>query len=68
MKWYQIKDKKPPEGENVLVCFDAKNENSCLVVAMDLEGHDGKPEWYSPDVEYPVSRRDWWAKIELPKE
>lgn len=35
MKWYQIKDKKPPEWEDVLVCFDAKNENSCLVAAMD---------------------------------
>lgn len=67
MKWYQIKDKKPPEGEDVLVCFNANNSNCCEVLAYSFDSH-GKPEWWRIDVTYRAEPNDWWAKIELPKE
>lgn len=67
MKWYQIKDKKPPKWEDVLVCFDANNPNSCAVLAYDSEEHH-EPEWLCVGATYQAEPDDWWAKIELPKE
>ena len=67
MKWYQIKNKKPPEGEDVLVCFNPKNPCCCDVLAYESDGHYS-PMWHRVDASYAVSSNDWWAKIELPKE
>ena len=67
MKWYQIKDKTPSEGEDVLVCFNPKNPCCCDVLAYESDGHC-YPTWYRIDASYAVSSDDWWAKIELPKE
>ena len=67
MKWYQIKDKLPPEDEDVLVCFNANNPNCCDVLAYGFDDH-GKPEWWRIDATYRVEPNDWWTKIELPKE
>ena len=67
MKWYQIKNKLPPEDEDVLVCFNANHPNCCDVLAYGFDDR-GKPEWYRIDATYRVEPNDWWAKIELPKE
>lgn len=67
MKWYQIKDKKPPEWEDVLVCFDANNPDSCEVLAYNSEEYI-EPKWWRIDTTYQAEPDDWWAKIELPKE
>ena len=67
MKWYQIKDKKPPEWEDVLVCFNENNPHCCDVLSYNTDNH-GKPEWWRIDATYGVEPNDWWAKIELPKE
>ena len=67
MKWYQIKDKLPPEWEDVLVCFNANSSHCCDVLAYNPHGH-GKPEWCRISTIYRVAPNDWWAKIELPKE
>ena len=67
MKWYQIKDKKPPEWEDVLVCFNENHSNCCDVLSYNPDGH-GKPEWWRIDATYGVAPNDWWTKIELPKE
>lgn len=67
MKWHQIKDKKPPEWEDVLVCSDANDPNSCDVLAYNSEKYPG-PKWWRIDATYQVALNDWWAKIELPKE
>ena len=67
MKWYQIKDKLPPEGEDVLVCFNVNSPYCCDVLAYNPNSH-GKPKWCRIDSTYRVEPNDWWAKIELPKE
>ena len=67
MKWYRADELLPPEWEDVLVCFDVNNPNSCAVLAYNPEGYP-EPEWWSIDATYQVLPNDWWAKIELPKE
>lgn len=67
MKWYQIKDKKPPEWEDVLVYFDANNPDSCEVLAYNPEEYI-EPKWWRIDTTYQAELDDWCAKIELPKE
>lgn len=67
MKWYQIKNKKPPEWEDVLVCFNENYSYCCDVLSYNPDGQ-GKPEWWRIDATYGVKPNDWWAKIELPKE
>ena len=67
MKWYQIKNKLPPEDEDVLVCFNANNSNCCDVFAYGIDNH-GEPKWCRIDATYRVEPNDWWTKIELPKE
>ena len=39
MKWYQIKDKKPELGMDVLVCFEPGNSFSCDVCSLEIEGN-----------------------------
>lgn len=70
MKWYQIKDKLPPEDEDVLVCFNPENPGCCDVLSCEPHSY-GEPEWWRINATYRVYRvkpNDWWAKIELPKE
>lgn len=67
MKWYQIKDKKPPECEDVFVCFNPKSLYYCDILSYCSDSH-GKPEWVGIDVTHQINPNDWWTKIELPKE
>lgn len=66
MKWGRIKNKKPPEGEDVLVCFNENNSYCCDVLSYDHDIH-GEQEWWRIDATYQVKPNDWWAEIELPR-
>lgn len=45
MKWYQIKDKKPELGTDVLVCFEPGNPFACNVCSLEDEG-EGNYVWW----------------------
>ncbi len=64
MKWYQIKDKKPEQGVDVLVCFEPGNPFSCDVCSFENEGDY---VWWRLDKSYPVDDTDYWAEIPMPE-
>ena len=64
MKWYQIKDKKPELGVDVLVCFEPGNPFSCDVCSLEIEGNY---IWQRIDKTYPVDDTDYWAEIPMPE-
>ena len=64
MKWYQIKDKKPEQGIDVLVCFEPGNPFSCDVCSLENEGGY---VWWRLDNSYPVDDTDYWAEIPMPE-
>ena len=45
MKWYQIKNKKPELGIDVLICFEPGNPFSCDVCSLEDEG-EGHYVWW----------------------
>ena len=64
MKWYQIKDKKPEQGVDVLVCFEPGNPFSCDVGSLEIEGNY---IWWRIDKIYPVDDTDYWTEIPMPE-
>ena len=65
MKWYQIKDKKPETGVDVLTCYNPNNEFSCEVRSLEYYD-DGTPYWWGLHDNMQVDDTDYWAYIEMP--
>ena len=65
MKWYQIKDKKPEQGVDVLTCFDPSNELSCEVRCLEYDDF-GRAYWWHLYYNTPMDDTDYWAYIEMP--
>lgn len=65
MKWYQIKDKMPEQGVDVLTCYDPNNEFSCEVCSLEYDDN-GIPYWWHLHGNMQVDDTDYWAYIEMP--